>query len=110
MLEGSDFTGTFAAAAAAAAASSRFRLNNPGESSAGGLTSDAKNLEGAAGAGAEDIGVELDAGEEADAVGAAAAGLGFVKKPRMSIERYGGTTTRKFGLEQALRLQGCDGY
>jgi hypothetical protein len=76
-----------AAAAAAAAASSRFRLNNPGESSepevAGGVASEGKNLDGAAG-------VAGAAGEEEvapvpDATGEAATVLGFTKKLRMSM-------------------------
>ncbi len=117
MLEGSDFTATLAAAAAAAAAaSSRFRLNNPGESSAaaatGDLVSDEKNLEGAVGADAEE-GVDFDAGEGAVAEGAAAAGLGFVKKPRISIANLGGRAMEEVdtrALAAASRGGGAECY
>jgi hypothetical protein len=83
-----------AAAAAAAAASSRFRLNNPGESSvaaaAGCVASEEKNFEGAAGAETEETEADFDSAEEADAKGAAAPALGFVKKLRMSMVRNKG--------------------
>ncbi len=98
-------TAVFAAAAAAAAASSRFRLNNPGESSetevAGGVASEGKNLDGAAGvagaAGDEDV------APGPDATGEAAAVLGFTKKLRISMAetKFGARLANMSGLIEA---------